>query len=56
MALGIFKKAWNTTQLADLTSYFANYLTTVLTSYASIAYVTNALKAVMACLMFNATQ
>jgi hypothetical protein len=43
MALGIFKKAWNTTQLADLTSYFANYLTTVLTSYASIAYVTNAL-------------
>jgi hypothetical protein len=43
MALGIFKKAWNTTQLADLTSYFANYLTTVLSSYASITYVTNAL-------------
>lgn len=43
MALGIFKKAWNTTQLADLTDYFTNYLTTVLTGYASITYVTNAL-------------
>ena len=43
MALGIFKKAWNTTQLSDLTDYFTNYLTTVLTGYASITYVTNAL-------------
>lgn len=43
MALGIFKKAWNTTQLSDLTDYFTNYLTTVLTGYASISYVTNAL-------------
>jgi hypothetical protein len=37
--LGIFKKAWNTTQLGDLTNYFA----TILTSYASITYVLNAL-------------
>lgn len=26
MALGIFKKAWNTTQLADLTNYFTSLL------------------------------
>jgi hypothetical protein len=37
--LCIFKKAWNTTQLGDLTNYFA----TILTSYASITYVLNAL-------------
>jgi len=43
MALGIFKKAWNTTQLDNLKNYFANYFATVLTSYASITYVLNAL-------------
>lgn len=48
MALGIFKKAWNTTQLGDLTDYFSNYLTTVLSGYASIAYVSNALSGYIA--------
>jgi hypothetical protein len=30
MALGVFKKAWNTTQLADLTDYFSSILATYL--------------------------
>lgn len=37
MALGIFKKAWNTTQLADLTDYFTTFVgalvSTAMTNY-----------------------
>ena len=47
MALGIFKKAWNTTQLADLTSYFANYFTTVLNSYVTLTSFNQALANVL---------
>ena len=35
MALGIFKKAWNTTQLADLTDYFMSILATYLLKFNS---------------------
>ena len=47
MALGIFKKAWNTTQLADLTSYLANYLTTVLSSYVTLTFLNQQLANVL---------
>ena len=32
MALGIFKKAWNTTQLADLTDYFTTLVASIVSS------------------------
>lgn len=32
MALGIFKKAWNTTQLADLTDYFTTFVNSLVTA------------------------
>ncbi len=38
MALGIFKKAWNTTQLTDLTNYFISRVMAILADYVTISY------------------
>jgi hypothetical protein len=43
MALGIFKKAWNSKQLSDLTNYFTSYLTSVLSNYITTAVFNQAL-------------
>lgn len=43
MALGIFKKAWNTTQLTNLTDYLTSRVMAILTDYVTISYFNQAL-------------